>query len=84
LFVRSLLKRCLFFSWLPLFSFFLSFFFVHIKHTYTSSDMKRQKDENDRQLSVNKMMNVRRRIYSRLFVCLSNAIINPKKKRILL
>ena len=34
-------KTLSFFSWLPSFS----FFFVHIKHTYTSSDMKRQKDE---------------------------------------
>jgi hypothetical protein len=31
--------------------------------------MKRQMDENDRQLSVNKIMNVRRHIYAHLFVC---------------
>jgi hypothetical protein len=49
--------------------FFFSVFFVHIKHTYIPSDMKRQMDENDRQLSVNKIMNVRRHIYAHLFVC---------------
>ncbi len=65
LFVYSLLKTL---SFSPDFCLFFSFavFFVHIKHTYThthtSSDMKKQMNENDRQLSVNKMMNVRRRI----------------------
>jgi hypothetical protein len=46
--------------------------------------MKRQIDENDRQLRVNKMINVRRRIYADLYVFSWNGKINQNKNILLI